>query len=471
MAREIVTLCIEDTVIRMVAFKGKAVVKWSSLPLEPGLVKDGVVLDKEAVSQRIREFFAGNGVSTREVIASVSGIHSLYRLLSLPPTLPKRILPEAVEREAGRVLPVALEELYLSWQALPMPAETLVCLVGLPRQTVDTLLDTLRLSGLKPYLMDVKPLAMTRAVDKADAIVIDIQPVDFDILIMLEGIPQLWRTLPFAKEDLFPAEKLTTLKEELERTIRYYNSEHQENPLPADMSLFLSGEIDAFTGLLSQAFQYRLEILPTIVSSPEGFNQAQYLTNIGLALKEIKVKGIPLRLDLCVLPTAYIPRPFPVWQSLFLFLLVLGMGVFLFFAVSASQRLAGETVAMQVELEQARLMLQKRQAAPEVEKLEARLRSLEASRNSLNQVLEGSSQSQSQAQDDLSTVVDSLPPEVNLNRVIYGGGLTLNGTAESKQAVLEYGRALQKSGRFSQVLLSSLKVTEDAEISYILILE
>lgn len=471
MAREVVTLCLEDTVVRMVLFKGKAVCKWSSLPLEPGLVKDGVVQDKETVSQRIRAFFADNGVSTREVVASVSGIHSIHRLLSLPPALPRHVLSEAVEREAGRVVPVALEELYLSWQALPAPNETLVCLVGLPRQTVDVLIDTLRLSGLKPRLMDVKPLALARAVDKRDAIVIDFQSLDFDIVVMVEGIPQLWRSLPFPKEDVSPAEKVTTLREEVERTIRFHNSAHPENPLPPNTPVFLGGELDAVTRLLSQDFGYPLEPLPTFFSCPEGFDQAEYLTNIGLALKAIKVKGIPLRVDVNVLPPAYLPRPFPLWQSLFLFLIILGMGLFLFFAVSTSQRLAGETAAMRAELQQSQVILQKRQVTAEVKELEARLKSLEASRSSLSQALERYGQSQLQARDDLKTVVDLLPFGVSLSKIDYGGSLTLSGIAENKEAVLGYGRALRSSGRFPQVLLSSLKVTEGTEVSFTLVLE
>ena len=100
-----VTLDIEDTVINMMVVKGKRVELAVSLNLEPGLVEDGVVMDKSAVSQRIRELMQVHDVSEKNVVVSINGIHSIYRLVRMP-RLPKGFLEEAAKREMARVMPV-----------------------------------------------------------------------------------------------------------------------------------------------------------------------------------------------------------------------------------------------------------------------------------------------------------------------------------------------------------------------------
>ena len=45
--------------------------------------------------------------------------------------------------------------------------------------------------------MDVRPLALARVADERDALIINVQPVGFDIVVMIDGIPELLRSLPF----------------------------------------------------------------------------------------------------------------------------------------------------------------------------------------------------------------------------------------------------------------------------------
>ena len=74
--------------------------------------------------------------------------------------------------------------------------------LGWPRQIVDALLEILKQVKIKPYLMDIKPLALARLVKDNMAIIVDIQPYNFDIVIMADGIPQPVRTVSFPEEDL-----------------------------------------------------------------------------------------------------------------------------------------------------------------------------------------------------------------------------------------------------------------------------
>ena len=107
MARKVTTLFIRDTNINLLVMKGRRVEKWASLPLEPGLVSQGVVLDEAQVADKVKELFNLEGVTTKKVIVGLSGLNSLYRIITMP-ELPEAILAEAVKREAERVVPVSL---------------------------------------------------------------------------------------------------------------------------------------------------------------------------------------------------------------------------------------------------------------------------------------------------------------------------------------------------------------------------
>ena len=83
-SKRIVTLNIESTDLRLLVIRGKRVEEWSSVSLEPGLVKEGLILDLPAVSRVISELMAGQGVKGKEIIASLSGFQSVQRLPDLP---------------------------------------------------------------------------------------------------------------------------------------------------------------------------------------------------------------------------------------------------------------------------------------------------------------------------------------------------------------------------------------------------
>jgi type IV pilus assembly protein PilM len=360
MPKDTLTVYIDDSAIRLLMAKGRSVQSWADMPLEPGLVKDGVILDQDAVAAKLEELWQTKGkqkisymvtpsgeiveITTvskpGKVVAGISGINCLHRLLTLP-ELPKDLLPEAVKREAGRVLGVPLAELYLFWQLLPsLRGEILVYLIALPRDTVDSLVSTLRKAGFKPYLMDLKPLAVARTIAELNAIVVDVQPSSLDVVIMIDRIPQVVRTIPLPAEASLE-ERMPAIGEELSRAIFFYNSSHMDNPIEADVPLLVGGELaereDMWSLLLDEG-QRPVQVLPSPMEDAEGFPHSQYLTNIGLALKEVlaaEKEAIPYSLvDFNALPEVYLPRRRPRSEIIYIAVLAIGIALIAWLAVS-----------------------------------------------------------------------------------------------------------------------------------------
>ena len=195
--RAITTLYIDDSRIQVTTSIGKKVTKWAEA--SPGIELSKVATPDNHLeaARRIKELLSSVRAGTTNIVVGISGLHSMVRTVSLP-QVPKEALEEAVTREAKRVLSVAMEEIYIAWQtsAQSKGRET-VLLVATPRKVVDSLVDILRHAGIKPSVIELKPLALSRLMTVKTAALIDIERREFDIVIVREGVPQMVRTVTF----------------------------------------------------------------------------------------------------------------------------------------------------------------------------------------------------------------------------------------------------------------------------------
>ena len=83
MAKRIVTLEIDTTAIRLMETREGRVVKWASLSLEPTMTRDGVISDPGALSTAVKQLMDSSGIKARDVIASVSGLYSVSRVVAV----------------------------------------------------------------------------------------------------------------------------------------------------------------------------------------------------------------------------------------------------------------------------------------------------------------------------------------------------------------------------------------------------
>ena len=115
MANQIVTIYVSDTILRTMVSDGKQIHEWAEMQLEPGLIENNSIVEEETVSEKLQQLLGIQSVKARKVFLGINGIRCLTRPVLLP-KLPQEILDEAVRREAARLLPIPLEELYLSWR-------------------------------------------------------------------------------------------------------------------------------------------------------------------------------------------------------------------------------------------------------------------------------------------------------------------------------------------------------------------
>jgi len=479
-AGEVVTLYIDDTSLRLFVAKGKKAKQWADLPLEPGLVVDGVVVDEAKVATKIKELFEVQKVKVTRVIAGLSGLHCAFRMITVP-RLPRAVLAEAVRQEAERVIPIPLEQLYLSWQIISTSKEEMVVFLAVfPQDAANSLIRTLHLAALDPYLIDLKPLALARLVGRPTAVIADVQASEVDIVVMVDRVPQVIRTLSLPGEAQSWQDRLPLIKEELDRTLKFYDSSHSANPLDTSAPVFVSGQLaeesEACASLANELERPVLPLSPPL-QCPEGLPAGQYMVNIGLALKAVSLpwaKANFMVVNLNALPEVYQPKP----RSLTGFLAVpgivtvVGLLAFLFMLV---QNTVADVASLRAELDTTNQLFIQRQVEMQrqmndIAELEKKIGELVTARDTFSGVLNGFIRQRVELSDDLRVAMRTLPVDVDLSSLTGGNpGLTISGVAPSEEEIWLYAKNLRANGRFSQVVVSSVKATGD-EMSFALIL-
>jgi type IV pilus assembly protein PilM len=466
----VTTVFIRDDAINLLVMRGERVEKWASLPLEPGLVNQGLITDEARVVAKLKELFKLKKVAMGRVIAGISGHNSVYRIITLP-ELPEAVLPEAIKREAKRALPVPVEEVYLSYQTIQAAqGETLVFLAAFPRNIVDTLRQTLQRAGLNPYIMDLAPLALSRTANLPRSIIVNERAGNLDIIVMADRIPQVIRRLSLPGA----AESLATITEEVDRTIAFYNSSHQAEPLDATVPMLVCGDLARTPQNwqpLAGKSTHPVSVLPAPVEAPEGFDANDYMVNIGLALKELPEKGENYFsiVNINTLPDIYKPKPVRLPNLLAPLLItigvviLLGLGYLVFNKMSYVGTLNDELAPLQdlVAQENAEVTLLQEQ----LDVITPQLDELAVKSAALNDTYAAFSQTRAKINGDMSQILSLLPGSLTLTTVNHTADMVnVIGLSPNEGSIFSYSRALRNGGRFTTVVISSIEAVEENDV-------
>ena len=451
MANTTVNLYIDDTSLRMMVTQGKQIKEWAESPLEPGMVEDNIILKEAEVAARIKQLFEFQKVKTKTVNLGISGFRCLTRPITLP-RLPKEMVDEAVRREFQRVLAeraVPLDELYLSWQLVPSPAEqTRVFLVGIPRKMADVLVKVLQQAGLRVGFMQIKPLLLARVVEETRAIIIDVQATEFIIVVMADDVLHPVRSVRFATGALSKEEKLATIKNELNRSLSFYSTTYPEKPLAANVPVFTSGDLTNDPELyqsLSTEFGHPFLPLPSPLECPEGLDSSHYMANIGLALHvtSAKEKSGTTPFTLNALPVAYQYKAVSLANVLVLPGAAVAISLLVFLYLF-SQSVSADITSINTQLSKTSQLLlqrqiQQKQLSGNVTALQNKLSAITASRDGLTSVFEVLEKQATSTDRDLSAAMDALPQSMSLSRIHHiSNVLTVTGKSPDEKQVSYY---------------------------------
>jgi type IV pilus assembly protein PilM len=144
----------------------------ASLALPADAVRDGEVMDEDAVSEVLRELFGGGGLSKR-VRVGVANQRTVLRTLELPPVTDPKELAAAVNFQAQDQVPMPLDNAVMDFHPLglvdtPAGPRQRVVLVAAQRDMIERLLAAVRRAGLTAEGVDLSAFALIRSLYRPD---------------------------------------------------------------------------------------------------------------------------------------------------------------------------------------------------------------------------------------------------------------------------------------------------------------
>ena len=145
----------------------------ASLPLPADTVRDGEVMDQEALSDALRELFSKSALD-RRVRVGVANQRTVLRTLELPPLTDRKELAAAVRFQAQEQVPMPLSNAVMDFHPLgivdtPAGPRQRVVLVAAQRDMIERLLTAVRQAGLSPEGVDLSAFALIRSLYRPDS--------------------------------------------------------------------------------------------------------------------------------------------------------------------------------------------------------------------------------------------------------------------------------------------------------------
>lgn len=191
----------------------RRLVNFGVAELPANAVRDGEVVDDEAVAGTIRTLMAATGIKTRDVVLGVANQRVFVRQVDLPWMAPAE-LRSSLEFQVQEHLPIPVEEAELDFFVLDEPVvddekRSRLLLVGAQRDMVQAHVDAVEKAGYHPSVIDLNALALLRTLRSTTPIVSDSSEVLIDIgagvtniVIHEGGVPRFARTLILGGDDL-----------------------------------------------------------------------------------------------------------------------------------------------------------------------------------------------------------------------------------------------------------------------------
>ena len=464
-AKKVTSLYINDNTIKITVVHGDEIKQWVTAELEPNMVVNGVVMDPDNIAAKLRDLFKDHDIKKDNVIVGLSGIHGITRIIDLP-YIPMNVLDEAIYHEAERELPVTMDTVYLSWQIIKETYQDMtIFLVAYARNAIDPLMDTLQKAEIKPAFLELAPLSLTRNVDSPTSIVFDVRSNEMDIVVLIDNLPILSRSIPIPLENSME-ENGAIILDELERTISFYESMSSTE----NLRIYGFGDIEPqMYESFSSFLNHSINSSPLPLYYPPEFSPNTHSVNLGLAMGEIKPldPAYSRRLRINLLPEILKEKKLrPEVLAATGVLLAVGILVICFFQLQSASAKTESSREQLVSAEQTLIELEAKQLVEqqEVDTLVNQATSLENEWEKYRGSITAIESDQTIINDNLQLVLTTLPSGVSLSSIHEGGNFSIQGKANTKEQILEYTSNLEQTNQFSEVILSIQDINESTDI-------
>jgi type IV pilus assembly protein PilM len=188
-------------------------VRYQEIPVPLDAVREGVVVDEDAVVGALENLRGSAGFSTRRVVLGIGGQQVLIRELVMP-VMPPKALRDALPFKAQDLLPLPVEDAVLDFYAVEEVEDAdgpsvRGLLVAATKQSVVTNIRAVKRAGFRVVDVDLIPFAIVRAHPEEQRagvqLFVHVGATSTSVVVTDSGVPQFVRLLPNGGHDLTTA--------------------------------------------------------------------------------------------------------------------------------------------------------------------------------------------------------------------------------------------------------------------------
>ena len=288
--RETTSITIEHGFIKVLVSRGQEILDYGIGMANPQLFREGLVSDAPRVAGIVRTTMNQMGGAHRRVIGAVPGYQTILGAIDLPKTRgldPQVVIP----REARQRLGMSPDTAYITWHQLPDNVDRARWLVlSVSRRSIASLVTTVRAAGLPMSALELRPFALARATNRAEAIIAWTALDGSEVVIVRDAVPVAYQSVYWGADQIDRAVLVNRLTEIVGRAITTYEEQNQEMPLSDQTPLYVSGspvgmELDVGPQVAA-SLQRPFEQVSPPLAFPTDFPINDMIVNVGLALWE-----------------------------------------------------------------------------------------------------------------------------------------------------------------------------------------
>ncbi len=136
------------------------------MPLQPGIVSEGVIVDKANLIKSLKELLNKTGIKKEDAVICVSGHSSIViKTISLP-LMTEEELAASIKYEAEQYMPFDINEVYLDFEILgPRQGsdQMEVVIAAVKRDVMNDYVDSVKAAGLSVIIVDTDSFALSNA--------------------------------------------------------------------------------------------------------------------------------------------------------------------------------------------------------------------------------------------------------------------------------------------------------------------
>jgi type IV pilus assembly protein PilM len=259
-------LDIGSTAVRLVELRGsagqKSLIKYAYIPLESNVSLSESKADQQKLAKAVAELVKQAGVSSRNVAVGIPSSR-VFTTVADVDRLPASELAKAIPYQADALIPTPLAESKIDWALIgDSPSDKTkqeILLTSVPNKFVEERLDMLESIGLNVIAFEPDNLAMARALAQPDPgaqILVDVGRRSTDLVVVMNGIPHLTRSIPTGVEALVKAatQNLNIDEKQAEQFVFKFGLSKEK--LEGQVEAAISGTVDTLTVEIEKSIKF-----------------------------------------------------------------------------------------------------------------------------------------------------------------------------------------------------------------------